>query len=57
VDKGVTSYLLDKNKRYWPIFPLHKGIYSLLKKPHIEKGAKSLREIHLCTGNIKGHDP
>jgi hypothetical protein len=57
VDKGVTAYLSEKNKRYWPIFPLHIGKYSLLNKPHVEKEVKTLREICLCTRNKKGHDP
>jgi hypothetical protein len=57
VDKGIIAYLLEKNKRYWPIFPLQIGKYSLLNKQHAEKEAKTLGEIFLCAGNKKVHDP
>jgi hypothetical protein len=56
-DKGVTAYLSEKNKRYWPNFPIHIGQYSLLNKRHVEKEAKTLKEICLCTRDKKGHDP
>jgi hypothetical protein len=32
VEKGATTYLSEKNKIYWPIFPVHIGSYSLLNK-------------------------
>jgi hypothetical protein len=32
VDKGVTTYMSEKNKRYWLISPIHEGQYSLLNK-------------------------
>jgi hypothetical protein len=57
IEKGVTSYLSEKNKKYWPIFPLHIGRHTLSNKPHAEKEAEALREICLFTGSIKGHDP
>jgi hypothetical protein len=47
----------EKNKKYWPIFPLHIGRYSLSNKPHTEKEVEALRELCLCTGRKKGHDP
>jgi hypothetical protein len=57
IEKGVTAYLSEKNKKYWPNFPLHIGQYSLLNKKHVEKEVEVLKEICLCTGNKKGHDP
>jgi len=46
-----------KIKTYWPNFPLHIGQYSLFNKRHVEKEAEVIKEIFLCTGNKKGHDP
>jgi hypothetical protein len=48
---------LDKNKKYWPIFPLHIVNHTLSNKPHVEKEVEALRKICLCIGSIKGHDP
>jgi hypothetical protein len=39
VEKGATTYLSEKNKKYWPIFPLHIGSYSLQNKKQAEKEA------------------
>jgi hypothetical protein len=57
VEKGITTYLSEKNKKYWPNFPLHIGRYTLSNKPHAEKEVEALQEICLCTGKLKGHDP
>jgi hypothetical protein len=54
MEKGITVYLSDKNKKYWPNFPLHVGRYTLLNKPHVEMEVEALREIYLCTGSLKG---
>jgi hypothetical protein len=47
VEKGVIIYLSDKNKKYWTIFPLHIGRYSLSNKPHTEKQVEDIRDICL----------
>jgi hypothetical protein len=57
VEKGATSYLSEKNKRYWPIFPLHIGSYSLQNKKQAEKESETLKELCLCLGEPKSHDP
>jgi hypothetical protein len=36
---------------------LHIGRYALSNKPHAKKEVKAMKEICLCTGNLKGHDP
>jgi hypothetical protein len=57
VEKGITTYISEKNKKYSLIFPLHVGRYSLLNKPYAEKEVESLREICFCIGSLKGHNP
>jgi hypothetical protein len=43
VEKGITTYLSEKNKKYWLIFPLHVGRYTLRNKPHAEKEVEDLK--------------
>jgi hypothetical protein len=38
MEKGATAHLSEKNKIYWPIFPLHIGQYFLMNKKHTGKG-------------------
>jgi hypothetical protein len=44
MEKGITTYLSKKNKKYWPIFPLHLGRYTLRNKLDAKKEAKDLKE-------------
>jgi hypothetical protein len=57
VEKLSTTYLSEKKKRYWPMFPFHIGQYSLMNKNQVEKEEETLKELCLCLGNKKGHDP
>jgi hypothetical protein len=47
MEKGATD-LSEKNKRYWPIFPLHIGSYSLHKQETRRKRRKNPKELCLC---------
>jgi hypothetical protein len=57
VEKEIMDYLCEKNNKYWPNFSVHIGRYTLSNKTHAEKEAKSLKEIYLCTRDLKGNDP
>jgi hypothetical protein len=57
VEKGATAYLSEKNKKYWPIFPIQVGSYSLVNKKQDEKEVEALKEICLYLGEPKSHDP
>jgi hypothetical protein len=57
VEKGATAYLSEKNKRYWPIFPLYIGLFSLHNKKQVQKEAEILKELFLFVAEPKPHDP
>jgi hypothetical protein len=50
IEKGAIAYLSEKNKRYWPPFPLHIGLFSLQNKKQDEKEHGILNELSLCSG-------
>jgi hypothetical protein len=57
IEKGTTSYLSEKNKKYWPIFPIHIGSYSLANKKQDEKEDEALKELCLYLGEPKSQNP
>jgi len=57
IENGVITYLSEKNKRHWPIFPLHIGMFSLQNKRQTKKEDETLIELCLCVGESKSHDP
>jgi hypothetical protein len=57
IEKGATAYLSEKNKKYWPIFPIQVGSYSLENKKQDEKEVEALKELCLYLGEPKSHDP
>jgi hypothetical protein len=57
LEKGSISYLSEKKKKYWLIFSLDIGSYSLQNKKQEKKEEKNLKEICLCSGASKSHDP
>jgi hypothetical protein len=54
VEKGATSYLSREKKRYWPIFPLHIGQFSLLNKNKMKRRLKPLRNYVYVLQTRKG---
>lgn len=46
---GMTITLKDSNKRVWPQFPLHLGIYSLSNYIHVENELKPIEALKLGT--------
>jgi hypothetical protein len=57
MERGATEYLSEKNKRYWPIFPIQNGLYSLINKKQVEKEEETLKERCLYFREPKSHDP
>jgi hypothetical protein len=57
VDKGITSFLSTHEKNTWSRLSIKVGIFSLLNAPHARKEAMTLKELSLCTGNSRRHDP
>jgi hypothetical protein len=52
-----TSLFLISSKKLWPVFPIHIGNYTISNNPHARKEVETLKEVHLCLGELKGHDP
>jgi hypothetical protein len=57
MDKRAIAYLSEKNKKYWHIFPLHIGSYSLQNKKKVEKERNSKGVVYFYTRETKYHDP
>jgi hypothetical protein len=57
VEQGITTFLSASSKRIWPKFPLKVGSFTLLNVPHARKEETTLKELCLCIGVPRGHDP
>lgn len=57
VVEGVTALLSSHSKKTWPKFPIKVGIFTLLNGPHALKEATAIKELCLCTGTLRRHDP
>jgi hypothetical protein len=57
VEKGATTYLSEKNKRYWPIFPIQIGSYSLKTRSKLKRKQKHSRSCASISEEPKSHDP
>jgi len=54
---GISKELKVVQKRVWPAFPMHIGMFSLLDFDHSKVEAVSLEEINLVNIEFKKHDP
>jgi hypothetical protein len=48
---------MSSSKKFWPLFLVHIGNYSILNGKHARKEAEVLQDICLFLGSAKGHDP
>lgn len=55
--EGVTALLSFHSKKTWPKFPIKVGIFTLLNGRHALKEAAAIKELCLCTGTLRRHDP
>jgi Icc-related predicted phosphoesterase len=53
----VNALLQINNKTLWPIFLIHIGSYTISNRQHARKEEESLKELIICLGDPKGHDP
>jgi hypothetical protein len=54
---GVATFPLLVKKRSWSGFPIRLGKSRLLNPTHARKEVLALKELILCTGVAKNHDP
>jgi hypothetical protein len=54
---GINKELRAVPKKFWPVFPLHVGRFSLLNFGHSKVEAATLEEVKLVDVELRRHDP